>query len=393
MTTRERADHFRRVLGHFPTGVVVVTGLDRAGQPAGLAVGSFTSVSLEPPLVAFLPHRDSTSWPRIRESGAFCVNVLSADQEAVSRTFATHGQDKFADLSWRPAGSGSPVLDGILAYIDCEVEAVHEAGDHWIVLGRVRELDVLSTALPLVFFQGGYGRFAAPSLTARESDLLPQLRYADLARPTLERLAGELGVDCVASVVVGEEIVLLARASGAASRSAGAEVGQRIPFRPPLGTAFVAWADAGQQAAWLRQHGGTGPERDRLRQTLADIRGAGFSVARGRAWHEHVLAVLSGAPVHGAASRARLNEFIAALPPDFESPRADQPGGDGAGDVRTLSAPVFGSAGAVDLVLSVTVTESDTSGSASLPARRLLAAAAEVTAALGGQTRGTTAPY
>jgi flavin reductase (DIM6/NTAB) family NADH-FMN oxidoreductase RutF len=155
---------FRRVLGHFPTGVVVVTGLDPDGAPVGLAVGSFTSASLDPPLVAFFPDHSSSSWPRIAPTGRFCVNILGHDQEAVSRVFAMRGGDKFATLSWRAAPSGAPILDGVVAWIDCELEAVHPAGDHDVVLGRVRTLDIERTDVdssrqPLVFFQGGYGRF------------------------------------------------------------------------------------------------------------------------------------------------------------------------------------------------------------------------------------------
>src|SRR5881628_1456257 len=88
------ARRFRDVLGHFPTGVAVVTGLDPDGNPAGMAVGSFSSVSLDPPLVAFMPDRSSTSWPKFRDAGSFCVNILGAGQESVCRTFATRGGER-----------------------------------------------------------------------------------------------------------------------------------------------------------------------------------------------------------------------------------------------------------------------------------------------------------
>src|ERR1700712_1321987 len=106
--------HFRQVLGHFATGVAVITGIDSEGNPAGMAVGSFTSVSLDPPLVAFLPDKSSTSWPKIKEGGSFCVNVLGAHQQHVSRAFATKGGEKFAAFTWKPAGSGSPMIDDVL---------------------------------------------------------------------------------------------------------------------------------------------------------------------------------------------------------------------------------------------------------------------------------------
>jgi flavin reductase (DIM6/NTAB) family NADH-FMN oxidoreductase RutF len=138
----------------------VVTAVDAEGAPVGLAIGSFTSVSLEPPLVAFLPDKTSSSWPKIRLADKFCVNVIGAHQEHVCRRFATKLPDKFQDLPWRAAPSGSPIIEGVVAWIDCDLEAVHEAGDHYIVLGRVRELTVETATMPLIFFQGGYGRFS-----------------------------------------------------------------------------------------------------------------------------------------------------------------------------------------------------------------------------------------
>jgi flavin reductase (DIM6/NTAB) family NADH-FMN oxidoreductase RutF len=150
---------FRQVLGHFTTGVTVITAAAPDG-PVGLAVGSFASVSLDPPLVGFFPDKGSSSWPRIEASGHFCVNVLAELQEEVCRRFATKGDDKFRGLGWRPAASGAPVLDGILAWIDCDIESITDAGDHYFVLGRVRDLAVVHDGAPLLFFRGGYGRFA-----------------------------------------------------------------------------------------------------------------------------------------------------------------------------------------------------------------------------------------
>ena len=150
---------FRQVLGHFPTGVTVITA-DSPDGPVGLAIGSFTSVSLDPPLVAFCPDKRSSSWPRIREAGVFCVNVLGEDQELLCRTFASKGADKFKGIGWEPTSTGSPRLAGVLAWIDCTVEVVHDAGDHEICVGRVSEMDVGEESEgPLVFYRGGYGRF------------------------------------------------------------------------------------------------------------------------------------------------------------------------------------------------------------------------------------------
>ena len=152
-------DTFRQVLGHFATGVTVITAAGSDG-PVGLAVNSFTSVSLDPPLVAFCAARSSSTWPSIQEAGHFCVNIIAEDQEDVCRVFASKGADRFTTVGWRKAThSGAPVLEQELAWIDCEIDAEHDAGDHIIVVGRVQEVGVERDGKPLVFFRGGYGRY------------------------------------------------------------------------------------------------------------------------------------------------------------------------------------------------------------------------------------------
>lgn len=151
---------FRRVLGHYPTGVCVVTAVEADNMPIAMVVGSFTSVSLDPPLVAFFPAKTSTSWPRIEKIGKFCVNVLASDQQPLCRQLASPGTDKFAGVAHRVSTNGSPILDDVVAWIDCTLDAVHEAGDHYIVLGKVLALEVDRPERPLLFFQGNYGEFA-----------------------------------------------------------------------------------------------------------------------------------------------------------------------------------------------------------------------------------------
>ena len=153
------AAHFRTVLGHFASGIAIVTGVDD-GEPVGLTCQSFFSVSLEPPLVAFAPSKTSKSWPRIQTAKSFCVNILSEAQEDLCRVFAQTGADKFKGVGWRAGLTGSPVLADSLAWIDCQIEVEHDAGDHLIVVGRVVEMDhAPSGAKPLVFYRGGYGSF------------------------------------------------------------------------------------------------------------------------------------------------------------------------------------------------------------------------------------------
>lgn len=150
---------YRQVLGHFATGVTVITADDQ-GEPVGMAANSFTSVSLDPPLVLFCAGKSSTTWPRIEAVGSFAVNVLAADQEDVCRKFAAKDGDRFAGVGWNPGATGSPLLDGALAHLDCTIEAQHDAGDHVLVVGRVVELDVDRDAGPLLFFRGGYAGLA-----------------------------------------------------------------------------------------------------------------------------------------------------------------------------------------------------------------------------------------
>jgi 3-hydroxy-9,10-secoandrosta-1,3,5(10)-triene-9,17-dione monooxygenase reductase component len=148
---------FREVLGHFATGVTVVTAIED-GEPIGFTCQSFTSLSLEPALVALAPAKSSTSWPRIAKARTFCVNILADDQEALCRDFAVSGGDKFRGIGWRPGGSGAPVLDGALAWVECEFVRSHDAGDHELVVGRVLDLGVVP-GRPLLYYRGGFGRF------------------------------------------------------------------------------------------------------------------------------------------------------------------------------------------------------------------------------------------
>jgi len=154
------SERFRRVLGHLPTGVTVVTAHSADG-PAGMSANSVTSVSLEPPLILFCPAKISSTWAKIHASGHFCVNIFAAHHEEYSRRFAATGVDRFAGIAWHRRPSG-PALDDAVAWIECAIDAVHEAGDHLIVVGAVDRLDVREEAVePLVFFRGEYGSFAS----------------------------------------------------------------------------------------------------------------------------------------------------------------------------------------------------------------------------------------
>jgi 3-hydroxy-9,10-secoandrosta-1,3,5(10)-triene-9,17-dione monooxygenase reductase component len=161
-----RARQFRDVLGLFCSGVTVVTSISD-GKPVGMTCQSFSSVSLEPPLVMFSPAKTSRAWPLMQRAGFFCVNILAADQSELSNGMATKGEDKYDGVGWTTATTGAPVIEGVLGYIDCTVQQVVEAGDHYIVIGRVKELafgdhnDDSVKPDPLLFFQGRYTRPSA----------------------------------------------------------------------------------------------------------------------------------------------------------------------------------------------------------------------------------------
>lgn len=155
------AAHFRQVLGHFPTGVTIITGM-AGDSPAGFTIGSFTSVSLEPPLVGFLPQVSSDTWKAIVPSGNFCVNVLGAHQGPECWRFARKGvDDRFSDVAWHPGITGSPIIEQAIAWIDCDIEVIHEVGDHYFVVGRVRAMSHdEQDPQPLLFYRGKLGRYS-----------------------------------------------------------------------------------------------------------------------------------------------------------------------------------------------------------------------------------------
>ncbi|MCR2793477.1 flavin reductase [Microbacterium sp. zg.Y625] len=374
-------------MGHFPTGVCVVTAVDADGTPVGMAVGSFTSVSLDPPLVAFLPDRSSTTFPRIREAASFCVNVLSADQEPVCRTFASRGADKFATVGWRPAPSGAPILDGVVAWIDCRPDTLHEAGDHFICVGRVTDLAVENPTLPLLFFQGGYGAFSLGSLViGARPGLTEHIVRADRARDEMESLAARTGVEVLALAPADDAFVLVASASPDGTPSPH-RIGVSMPMAPPAGRVFVAWAGRERIEQWYqRSHEPlTAEERRALDEELDAVREHGWTPAFSSErmddlWHT----IGRIGEVGQTPSLVRhVAEVISHL--ERHSTPADVTE-DTAGSVQAVMAPVFGPNGDVVLKLSLTGIPAGATLERIHNLRdELLAACARVTTALGGQ--------
>jgi len=155
------ASEIRNVMGHFATGVTVITTSDITGKPFGLTVNSFTSLSLNPPLVVVCVDKTVDCYSCFDESKVFAVNVLGEDQEELSRRFATKGIEKFAGIQWRTGVHGSPLLDGVIGTIECKVTRSYEGGDHTIFLGEILSATAKGDR-PLLFFKGKYHRLPLP---------------------------------------------------------------------------------------------------------------------------------------------------------------------------------------------------------------------------------------
>lgn len=266
---------FRETLGHYPTGVAVVTATSTDGIPDGMVVGTFSSVSLDPPLIAFFPAIGSKSFERLRTSETFCINVLASDQEPLCRQIATRAEGKLDGVGWRPGPLGSPVLDGVVSWIECTFEDVREAGDHYVVLGRVHDLAVERSTLPLLFFQGGYGRFSPGSLVAvPEPELFQAAHLAESIRTQVEAVSEKFQVNCSVLAKVRDDAVQVL-STQRAPESDSPPLGHRQPIIPPLGAVFMVDSSPSEVDAWLRR----APDGRDLHCALLDkVRERGYSI-------------------------------------------------------------------------------------------------------------------
>lgn len=270
---------FREAMGHYPTGVAVVTATMHDGAPTGMVVGTFSLVSLDPPLIAFFPTSSSRSFAQLRTAQTFCVNVMAADQEPLCRRFATSGTDKFDGVRWRPGPFGSPILEDAVCWVECTYEQVTEAGDHHVVLGRVHEFEVQRATLPLLFFQGGYGRFSPGSfIAAPEPELIQAAQLAETIRSEVEDLAVRFGVTCsVLAKIRWDAVQVLAANDGASAEPT--PLGHRQPIVPPLGAVFLIDGSDAEVDGWLQRATDRSPERrGRDRALLETVRASGYSV-------------------------------------------------------------------------------------------------------------------
>lgn len=356
-TTAIDPTHFRDVLGHYPTGVAVVTGTvdDR---PVGMVVGTFSSVSLDPPLVAFMPQVGSGTWARLSTATALCINVLAYDQLGLCRTLASRSDDKFDQVAWTPSALGAPALDDAVAHVHCRTESVVEAGDHWIVLCAVEAMEVSRPVTPLLFFQGGYGGFSPGGMSARaDADLIAAVRLADRARGQVEQLAGRLGCEAAALVAVSPDELTTAVSAYGGRASMVEPLGQRIPLIPPIGEAYVAGNGAEVAERWLAKVSPGEPELvERYRTRLATVAERGYAISMvgpgARADYERLdeaLREYASGELTPARERA-VRSVLAGTRHFFEDVELEA---DATYDVGAIVVPVRGPEGDVAMVLRI----------------------------------------
>lgn len=345
-------ERYREILGHYPTGVVVITAMAADGRPEAMTVGTFTSVSLDPPLVGFLPAKSSTTFPRLRESTTFCVNVLGGHQEALCRSFASKREDRFRAVKWTLSPSGNPIIEGAVAWIDAEFNDVIEVGDHYFVLGSVLDLDAPGKELPLVFFERGYGRFTPLKFVTRSTkELVSVFDVVGAARPILESAALVIQQEIVVSAAVDDQIVHVA-AVGTPSIHPSPMVGRRLPLAPPLGALLVAEANDEQKEAWVARSTRSRDPQDamELRSFLENVRGQGYVLSTKAQGHEEldILLDLISNDVHTPRQEREVLRLLDELRACYDVRVARS-----AGTLRMLAVPVHAAPGEVPFQIGV----------------------------------------
>lgn len=350
------ATSYREVMGHYPTGVVVVTGTADDGEPVGMVVGTFASVSIDPPLVCFMPTRTSGTFQRLRTASAYCVNVLAFDQVELCRTMSARGPDKFNAVSWSTSSLGAPVLDDAVAHIHCVPSRSVDAGDHYIELCELKAMEVTRPVTPLLFFQGGYGGFSPQTMSAKtDADLIAAVRLSEVARSQIERLALQFRCEAAVLVAVGDEDLMTTASAYGGTAQMREPIGQRIPLIPPIGETYVAWAGDTVVERWLaraadRSEGALSMHRQRL----ASIRAQGWAMAllgkeSGVGYSEllDALQEYSAGPLTPARARA-VHGVIAESCYFYDTVELNDAV---TYDVGSLSVPVIGPDGSASLVL------------------------------------------
>lgn len=272
---------FREVLGHYPTGVVVVTGRDPEGDILAMVVGTFSSVSMDPALVSFMPMKTSRTFEAMQHCDSLCINIVGGEQEDIVMTIARRWENKLDGLDWFESPSGDPILADSVAWIDTRLRNTVDAGDHWIVLCEVVDMAVTNPVSPLIFFQGGYGSFVCTSLMARmDHEILPAIHAAHGARLEVEALAADIGceVSVLTAVSCDEMAVALSATGSDVDRAHG--LARRVPIVPPIGDSYVFDQPHDIQERWIDKLRNAEDDVKQIhRERLAFMREHGFAMS------------------------------------------------------------------------------------------------------------------
>ena len=337
-------------MGEYPTGVCIVAALDRTGKPQGLVVGTFSSVSMEPPLVSFMPMRSSRSYSAIADADRFRVSVLGARHEELCRSFASAPpESRFEVGRWLIGDDGVPYLEDAVAWFDCRRTRTIEAGDHDIVLGAVDDLGVGdgSAGMPMLFLKGGYGSFTMPRIEFSADHLGSQLRVAEQLRPEVQALAESIPALVTLCSLAQDRIVVLNALNLRADSRQILNVGTTFPFAAPLGVVFAAWGDDLRRSVWTRAGRDVEFLNDDLVATmLADARERGYAASIGPAMAERFDEIVSNPSKGENELRALWSEIAHDYADLCRAP-------DWAAHVSSIQVPIFDAAGHANLALVV----------------------------------------
>jgi flavin reductase (DIM6/NTAB) family NADH-FMN oxidoreductase RutF/DNA-binding IclR family transcriptional regulator len=375
---------FREVLGNYPTGVAVVTAITAGEVPVAMVVGTFSSVSLDPPLVSFMPRRESGTFARLQAADHFTVSLLAHDQVDVSNEIARSTADVFSTRNWTVSDSGNPVVGGALASIDCRFEDILDAGDHFIVLGAVTSLTVHRREAPLVFFQGAYGGFM-PVGRMSNSDFHLAESVAAVAQQvdTLADLSSLIGAEVSVLRRIEQDMFIVGVTPGGGQT----RLGDRFPLYPPLGELFVAWDEAAADA-WVKKS--RDPDtHEVLRARLGRARALGWAASFSNAYRseevEGALQQYSAGLLVPATQRAV--ERVLARVGDFYGDEPIEPGH--TYPIHGLVVPIFDSHNNVAFVLNASGFDCDMRGEDVIAlAERLQGVARECSSALYSNISG-----
>ncbi|KKB34249.1 flavin reductase family protein [Bacillus thermotolerans] len=165
MDKAEKQAVFKEVMGNYPTGVTVVTGVTEDGTPVGLTVNSFASVSLDPLMVLWSIDHGVSTIKAFTEGGKFAVHVLAGDQKDLCMTFATKGVDRFSQCKWEMSENGLPIIEGAFGVFECETFKAVEAGDHTVLIGNVKDIQIDKSKDPMLYHRRAFGPIPAEFYT------------------------------------------------------------------------------------------------------------------------------------------------------------------------------------------------------------------------------------